>query len=271
MSAKLPDASVLALRHPKVQRLRRLLSRRSVRDAERVFVVEGAKVLTEALDGGARVESVYLASGTSSALVERASDAGADVYEFAPGVIERVSDTVTPQPVMAVVTFVDRPRHALGDTGVVVVGVDIRDPGNAGTVLRSAEAAGACGVVLCEGSVDAYNPKTVRASAGSLFHVPLALGGSPRDVLDDLGRRGFHRLATAATGGTDYTEIDLTRPVALVLGNEANGLPPEIDDLVDQRVTIPMVGRSESLNVGMAAAVLCFEAARQRRREVVAT
>jgi len=261
----------LALRHPKVQRLRRLLSRRSARDAERAFVVEGIKVLAEAIDGGAGVESVYLASGTSANLAERACDAGASLYEFAPGVIERVSDTVTPQPVMAVVTFVDRPREALRDAGLLVVAVDIRDPGNAGTVLRSAEAAGAGGVIFCEGSVDAYNPKTVRASAGSLFHVPLALGGSPDDVLDDLGRWGFRRLATTAAGGSDYTEIDLTRPVALVLGNEANGLSPQIDDRVDERVTIPMAGRTESLNVGMAAAVLCFEAARQRRREVVAS
>lgn len=267
----LPDGSVLALRHPKVQRLRRLLSRRSARDAERAFVVEGIKVLAEAIDGGAIVESVYLASGTSANLAERAYDAGAGVYEFAPGVIERVSDTVTPQPVMAVVSFVDRPREALRDAGLLVVAVDIRDPGNAGTVLRSAEAAGAGGVIFCEGSVDAYNPKTVRASAGSLFHVPLALGGSPVDVLDDLGRWGFRRLATMAAGGSDYTETDLTRPVALVLGNEANGLSPQIDDRVDERVTIPMAGRTESLNVGMAAAVLCFEAARQRRREVVAS
>lgn len=268
-----PDPSVLALRHPKVQRLRRLLSRRSAREAERAFVVEGAKVLSEALDAGVPVESVYVASGASAseAVVSRAADAGAHVYELGPGVLERVADTVTPQPVLAVVPFLDRPLSALREARLSVVAVDVRDPGNAGTILRSAEAAGADGVLCCEGSVDVYNPKTVRASAGSLFHVPVVAGGDPVEVLREMATWGVHRLATTATGGRDYSEVDLTRPIAFVLGNEANGLSPEIDDEVDERVTIPMVGRSESLNVGMAAAVLCFEAARQRRAAPVGT
>ena len=269
MSAKHPEASVLALRHQKVQRLRRLLSRRSAREAERAFVVEGAKVLSEALDAGVAVESVYLAAGASDAVVQRAFDAGARVYELAPDVLERVADTVTPQPVMAVVPFLDRPLAELREADLLVVAVDVRDPGNAGTVLRSAEAAGADGVLCCEGSVDVYNPKTVRASAGSLFHVPVVAGGDPVEVLQEMAGWGIRRLATTASGGRDYSDVDLTGPVAFVLGNEASGLPPEIDAIVDERVTIPMVGRSESLNVGMAAAVLCFEAARQRR--VVAT
>ena len=260
-----PEAATLALRHQKVQRLRRLLSRRSAREAERAFVVEGAKVLAEALDAGVPVESVYLAPGTSDDVVSRAFDAGARIFELAPGVLERVADTVTPQPVMAVVPFLDRPLADVRGARLAVVAVDVRDPGNAGTILRSAEAAGADGVLCCGGSVDVYNPKTVRASAGSLFHVPVVVGGDPVEVLREMAGWGVQRLATTASGGRDYSEVDLTGPVAFVLGNEANGLPPELDDLVDERVTIPMAGRSESLNVGMAAAVLCFEAARQRR------
>lgn len=261
-----PDLTVLALRHQKVQRLRRLLSRRSAREAEGAFVVEGAKVLSEALDAGTPIEAVYLAAGSAAdPVAERAFDAGARVYELAPGVLERVADTVTPQPIMAVVPFVHRPLGELRGRDLLVVAVDVRDPGNAGTVLRSAEAAGAGGVLFCDGSVDVYNPKTVRASAGSLFHVPVVAGGDPVQVLRELASWGVERLATTASGGRDYAEVDLTRPVAFVLGNEANGLTAEIEQLVDERVTIPMVGRSESLNVGMAAAVLCFEAARQRR------
>jgi TrmH family RNA methyltransferase len=265
VTAKHPDATTLALRHHKVQRLRRLLSRRSAREADRAFVVEGAKVLSEALDAGVPVESVYLAAGATDPVADRAFDAGVRVYELAPGVLERVADTVTPQPLMAVVPFLDRPLDALRGGRLLVVAVDVRDPGNAGTILRSAESAGADGVLCCEGSVDVYNPKTVRASAGSLFHVPVVAGGDPVDVLREMADWGVRRLATTAVGGRDYTEVDLTGPVAFVLGNEANGLSADIDDLVDERVTIPMVGRSESLNVGMAAAVLCFEAARQRR------
>lgn len=283
MSAKHPEesrarsaaTSGLALRHQKVQRLRRLLGRRSAREAESAFVVEGARILSEALVAGVPVESVYLAAGAATAggspadVAERAYEAGARVYELGAGVLERIAGTVTPQPVLAVVPFVARPRESLSGGDLLVVAVDVRDPGNAGTVLRSAEAAGSDGVIFCDGSVDIYNPKTVRASAGSMFHVPVAAGGAPSEVLADLGRWGVRRLATTASGGRDYSEVDLSGRLAFVLGNEASGLPDDIDAMVDGRVTIPMSGRSESLNVGMAAAVLCFEAARQRRRSVV--
>jgi RNA methyltransferase, TrmH family len=129
-------------------------------------------------------------------------------------------------------------------------------------VLRTADAAGAGAVVVCGGSVDPYNPKTVRASAGSLFHVPVVLGEDPRSVLQGLGVSGFRRLG-AAVRGDDYSKVDWSVRTALVLGNEACGLPAGLE--LDGLVGIPMVGRAESLNVGMACAVLCFEALRQRR------
>lgn len=248
-----------------MQRLRRLLRKKSVRDAERAFVVEGTKVVSEALDAGAPVQSAFVAPGAPSDLVDRLLDAGARVHTLEDGVMERVADTVTPQPVAAVVGYIDVPLEQLRGASLVVVCVDVRDPGNAGTVLRSAEAAGADGVICCEGSVDVYNPKTVRASAGSLFHVPVIVGGSPAAAADAVGSFGLTRLATVAHDGPDYATVDLTGRVALLLGNEAHGLPDEVAGAADGRVSIPMAGRTESLNVGMAAAVLCFEAARQRR------
>lgn len=268
MTAPRPEGTRLSLRHQRVQRLRRLLGRRTARQAERSFVIEGPKLLNEALDAGAAVEAVYLAAGASQEAAQRAFAAGIRVFELDTGVIERVADTTTPQPVMAVVGCVDVALSSLRGEDLLVVGVDIRDPGNAGTVLRTAEAAGAGGVIFCDGSVDVFNPKTVRASAGSLFHVPVVAGGNPVEVLAEMASWGMKRLATTASGGSDYAELDLTRPLAFVLGNEAKGLPPAVADLVDEDVTIPMAGRSESLNVGMAAAVLCFEAARQRRRQL---
>ena len=179
--------------------------------------------------------------------------------------MERVADAVTPQPVAAVVRCVDVDLESLRDASLVVVCVDVRDPGNAGTILRSAEASGAEGVIFCQGSVDVYNPKTVRASAGSLFHVPVVIGGDPVKVLETSADWGLRRLGTVARGGVDYSSADLTGHVAFVLGNEAHGLDPAVAGHLDEKVTIPMAGRGESLNVGMAAAVLCFEAARQRR------
>lgn len=256
---------MLEFKHAKVQRLRRLVGRRSAREEERAFVIEGTKLLREALDADAPIEAVFMAPGAADPAIDRAVDAGLIVFELAAGVIERVADTVTPQPVMAVVGMVDVDFEAVSDRTFVVVCVDVRDPGNAGTVLRSAEAAGAGAVVFCTGSVDLYNPKTVRASAGSLFHVPVVAGGDPMQVLDTIAVWGLHRLGTDASGGVPYDKADLTQPVALVLGNEANGLPAEVHQSLDGLVTIPMVGRTESLNVGMAASILCFETARQRR------
>ncbi len=241
------------------------MGRRSVRQAERAFVVEGAKVLSEAVGAGAPIEAVFAAPGAPAEVLEAASRAGARIYELAPGVVERVADTVSPQPVMAIVAYVGVPLDTLADASLLVVCVDVRDPGNAGTVLRSAEAAGVDGVICCGGSVDVYNPKTVRASAGALFHVPVVAGGDAVEVLERIGDWGLRRYGAVPRSGRDYATTDLRAPCALALGNEATGLPGAVAATLDDRITIPMAGRSESLNVGMSAAVLCFEAARQRR------
>jgi len=245
--------------------LRRLLEKRSAREEERAFVIEGPKLLTEALSANAPIQDVYAAPGSDPALVARAVAAGARRHDLAPGVLERVSDTVTPQPVAAVVGVLDVDLEELHEGELFVVCVDVRDPGNLGTVFRVAESSGASGVICCDGSVDMYSPKTVRASAGSLFHVPLVAGWEPLKVLDRMGRWGVRRLGTDVRSGTPYDEVDWRQPTAIVLGNEAHGLEPGLETALDDTVTIPMVGRSESLNVGMAAAVLAFEAARQRR------
>ena len=189
------------------------------------------------------------------------------MYPLADGVMEQIADAVTPQPVCAVLPMVDVSLSDLPDDGVVVVAVDVRDPGNAGTMLRSAAAAGAAGVVFCNGSVELTNPKTVRSTAGALFKIPVVTSVSVDDALTALGARGRLRLAAVAHDGADYDTVDLTRPVALVMGNEAHGLP---DDLagIDERITVPLPGPIESLNVGVATAVLCFEAARQARARV---
>ena len=247
------------------------MRRRSARRSEGVFVMEGEKLLTGALDVGAEVESLFVArasgaSGEVGRLMDRAVRAGVRVFELAPGVIERVADTVTPQPVLGVVRT---PRAMLEDlvaATFVIVCVDVRDPGNTGAVIRVADAAGADGVVCCDGTADPFNPKTVRASAGSVLHLPVVVGGRPAEVLEALGSRGMRRLAAVAHGGVPHTRIDLESPVVLVLGNEAAGLPAQLRSVVDGRVSVPMAGKAESLNVSMAAAVLCFEVERSRSK-----
>jgi TrmH family RNA methyltransferase len=183
-----------------------------------------------------------------------------------PGVLARACDTVTPQPVAAVVAAVDVPVEALVDGILLVVLCDeVRDPGNLGAIIRTAEAAGT-GAVLCgAGTVDVYNPKTVRASAGALFHLPVVIDVDGDAALDECRRRGLRCWGAAARGGQDYTTADLAVPTALVVGNEARGMRPSLAARLDGMLTIPMAGTAESLNVGAAVAVLCFEASRQRR------
>ena len=227
--------------------------------------MEGPKLVAEALAARFPVAELFVAPDGDDEVVAQAVAAGARVHRLARGVLERVAGTVTPQPLVAVVGRVDVALDDLEGADFVVVCVEVRDPGNLGSVVRSAEAAGAGGVVCCNGSVDIYGPKTVRASAGSLLHVPIVAGGEPVEVLERMGGWGMRRLGTQARAGEPYDRVDLTSPVAFVLGNEAHGLPTQLDEVLDGTVTIPMAGRAESLNVGMAAAVLCFEVARQRR------
>jgi TrmH family RNA methyltransferase len=250
-----------------VQRLRRLIEKRSARQGDGVFVAEGVTLLREALAAGIIPESVFYAPDADPALVNDAQTAGARLYPLEPGVMEKVADAVTPQPVCAVLPAAAVGIDALPRDGVVVVAVDVRDPGNAGTLIRSAAAAGAKGVVLCDGCVELYNPKTVRGTAGALFRLPVVTSVSVDGALTSLGIAGRRRLAAVARGGDDYATVDLTRPIAFVVGNEAHGLPADLPG-IDGTVTIPMPGSTESLNVGMATAVLCFEAARQARAAV---
>jgi TrmH family RNA methyltransferase len=150
-----------------------------------------------------------------------------------------------------------------------VICADVRDPGNAGTVIRCADAAGAQGVVLAGNSVDPYNDKTVRASAGSLWHVPLALVDDPAECVRRARAAGFGVLAADGAGETDLFEAEasglLDRPVAWLFGNEAWGLPEELAALADHRVSIPILGRAESLNLSTAAAVCLYASARAGR------
>lgn len=233
-------------------------------------MVEGAELLSVALAAGIPIESVYVApEGRSNpsvaAVVDRVFATGVRVFDLAPGVIERVADTVTPQPVLAVVGFAPAELEDVKEMSMVMVCVDVRDPGNAGTMIRTADASGIGAVICCDGTVDPTNPKTVRSSAGSLFHVPVVAGGPPESAIEALRGWGFVIVGTAVRGGIDYFSFDWKQKVAAVFGNEASGLDPLVGATLDTSVSIPMVGQAESLNVSVSAAVLCFEALRQRR------
>jgi TrmH family RNA methyltransferase len=212
-------------------------------------VVEGATLIAEAVEAGWRLECEFVAPGGTAV-------GGGPVAHLAEGVVERVATTEHPQPNLGLFRM-PTTHHDLAVDEFVVMADQLADPGNLGTLLRSAEASGAHAVVLTAGSVDPFNPKVVRASAGALFHVPVVTA-----ELDDLRDAGFRLIGSSSHEGRPHTEIDWSGRVALVLGNEARGLAP--DAPVDEWVTIRHAGRAESLNVAMAGTVLCFEAARYR-------
>lgn len=257
-------------RHPSVQRLRRLSQRRRARSDEGAYVVDGPTLLDEALRAGVGIAEVVAEPGAPAELLTRAREAGAVVHQAREGTLARVVDTVHPQPVAAIARLdpspLDQALDRLGPQPLVLVLVGVNDPGNAGTLLRSADAAGAELVILGDDAVDPYNPKCVRASAGALFRVPVVRDAAGADAIDGLRRRGVRCLGTVAHHGTAHDRADLTGPTALVLGSEAHGLPATLAARLDGQLTILMDGPTESLNVAMAGTVLCFEAHRQRRR-----
>ena len=178
----------------------------------------------------------------------------------------RLTSTVTPQGLVGISPFLDVGLSELPETPECVAVLHaVRDPGNAGTVVRSADAAGAAAVVFSADSVDVYNPKTVRASAGSLFHLPVVREAETSEAIEHLRARGLRILAMDAAGDADLFELDLADPVAFVFGNEAWGLPEEVARQADVTVRVPIAGRAESLNLAAAATVCLFEWARSQR------
>ena len=251
----------------------RRLATRAFRADRREFLAEGPQAVREALDhGGAVLEVFATASATEqhTDLVEAARRGEIEWHVVPDEVVAAIADTVQPQGVVARCAMLDRPLAALLDRspGFVVVCADIRDPGNAGAVIRCADAAGADGVVFVGDSVDPYNPKSVRATVGSIFHVPLAIERDVAGALSALQASGLTVLAADGHGDTGLfdAELDLVSPVAWLMGNEAWGLPDELAALADARVAIPIHGRAESLNLSTAAAVCLYSSARAQRR-----
>jgi TrmH family RNA methyltransferase len=271
---------VLGPRSGRVKAARKL-TRRGTRAESRLFLAEGAKALTEALHlsgpvpgplGGGVVEVFATeAAGEEYAALRKAVDeAGIPWLTADEGAIAALSGAVTPQGIVAVCRFLDVPLETVVQRGAdhtpIVICADVRDPGNAGTVIRCADAAGAAGVVLAGNSVDLYNDKTVRATVGSLWHLPVSVGVDPAECVRRAQAAGFVVLAADAAGETDLFGAEssglLDQPVAWLFGNEAWGLPEDLAALADHRVSIPILGRAESLNLATAAAVCLYASAR---------
>lgn len=270
-----PD--LISPRSARVAAARRLV-RRNFRGKDRRFLAEGPQAVREAVahrtDGAATLVELFAtpeAAERHRGIVDRARESGVPVHLANEATMADISSTVTPQGLIGVCRFVDRPFEevAAGRPELLAVLANVRDPGNAGTVLRCADAAGAEAVVLTDASVDLYNPKAVRASAGSLFHLPVVVGVPVEEVVRGLGDAGVRLLAADGAGGSDLDdELDagsMGGPTAWIFGNEAWGLPEETRALTDAVVRVPVHGKAESLNLATAAAVCLYASARAQR------
>jgi RNA methyltransferase, TrmH family len=260
---------VTTIRSPRVKAARQL-AKRAFRERSRSFLAEGPQAVREALGQPGVLTELFVTAPAASRhgdLVDQAAAQGAGVHIVSGEVMAELAQTVTPQGLLAVCRFIDVALADLtaGRPRLVAVLANVRDPGNAGTVLRTADAAGAQGVIFTSASVDPYNSKCVRSSAGSLFHLPVVTGVTAEQAAAALRGAGLQVLA--ADGGADRV-LDpggadpwLAGPTAWLFGNEAWGLPADVLALADFAVAVPIYGRAESLNLAAAAAVCLYASA----------
>lgn len=265
--------------NPRSPRIRAVakLHKKEARSQTGLFLLEGPQAVAEALTYRSELIVELYATPTAleryTDLAQAAVDAGVDVEFVTEQVLESMADTVTPQGIVAVchqfpTSIKDLLRPGSGAPKLIAILEEVRDPGNAGTIIRAADAAGADGVILSGRSVDLYNPKVVRATTGSLFHVPIAVGVELDAVLLKAREAGL-QIVAADIKGEDLLEArkdgSLARPTAWLFGNEARGLTDEHLALVDRVVTVPLYGHAESMNLATAASVCLYESAFSQR------
>jgi len=259
---------ISSIHNPKIKQVRSLLARRKERQEAGAFVLEGIRLIEDAVQAGwTPLLVIYSAPLTTRGekLIEQLRQAGVQIEEAEAAIMGSISDTETPQGVLAVVPYQRLPLPEPLD--FLLIADNLRDPGNLGTILRTADAAGIQAVLLPPQTVDAYSPKVVRSGMGAHFHLPiLDLGWEEiRSLIKERAvGEPVHVLAAESNRGQAVWQVDLQKPIALLVGSEAEGPSPEGLALADQIVHIPMPGRSESLNAAAAAAVLMFEVVRQR-------
>jgi RNA methyltransferase, TrmH family len=264
----MPVRTIQSKDNARLKELRKALTDGRHREHD-LIGIEGPKMLEEALRAGLRVATVFVAQGAEGLLDAFRLALGTEILTLPKKLLDSAVATETPQQVAA---LVDPPDwswpHVLGDrpkAALIVVLAGIQDPGNLGTILRSAEAFGASGVVSLPGTVSTWNPKAVRASAGSVFRIPL-IASNTEDSFRRLRKAGVRILATTVRSAQPADQVDLSGPVALVIGNEGNGVPDNILAKADAKITILCPGPVESLNAAVAVSVLLYEAARQRAK-----
>lgn len=264
----MPDP-ITSLQNPRVKNLVRLRERRH-RDRERSFVIEGFRELTRAAAAGIAIREIYTCpdlflGSNEPALVARIVETGSELVELGADAFRKASYRDRPEGLLGVADQFDTRLESRrwGADPLLLVVEAIEKPGNLGTMMRTADAAGAAAVIVCDPTTDPFNPNVVRASLGTLFTVPVMVA-TAHETIHALGQAGIRTVATTPTAAEALWALDLTGPVAIVVGSEQYGLSDIWLDAADHRGRLPMAGSADSLNAAMAAGIALFEAVRQR-------
>lgn len=249
-----------------IKQITALLKKSKERKEQKAFVVEGRKMFEEIAENRERVIKAYFSESYWKENYEGKRQPEV-LYELvADSVFDSMAETVTPQGVLAIVRM---PEYRLSDmvaeAGTLVLLENLRDPGNLGTILRTAEAAGVSGVILSKESVDVYNPKVIRSTMGAVYRVPFLYADDFMGLLHELKEENVRLLAAHLKGTKTFDKADYSGKVGILIGNEANGLSEEAANLAQEKVLIPMAGNVESLNAAVAAALLMYEAFRNQK------
>lgn len=243
------------------------LKQKKYRQERQLFLAEGLRTVEEAIGSNTVIQLFYTAieDERTRVVLETAAEKGLELYCVSENVMKKISDTDSPQGIVAVCKMQNMKLENLFAKGEMLLVLDrVGDPGNVGTMLRTADAAGIGGIVLLKGCVDIYAPKTVRSTMGSLFHIPVFAGADEALFIKAAKRAGYELLVTTLEGADNLYKADLRGRIAFVMGNEANGVTSTLLQEADKRVYIPMQGRAESLNVAIAAGIVMFEALRRK-------
>lgn len=242
------------------------LKERKNRNKSNKYIIEGFRLVKEAFKAKIDIDYLIITKDASEKVEEYLSDyinKDIKIYEMSDVLFKELISTEKPQGIVAVISMDLKP---LREDGCFYLLCDkLQDPGNLGTVIRTAHAAGVQGIILTKGTVDIYNEKTIRSTMGSLFYIPIHYDGENLSLVKNLKKQGFNLVVTSLDTNKDFFQEDLTGKVILTVGNEGNGVSDEVLELADTKVKIPMPGNAESLNVAIATSVIIYEKVRQDR------
>lgn len=247
------------------------LSKKKYRDQYEQYIIEGVRIVLDAVEKKKSIdcivfcEDLFDTSGGEQ-LIHLLVNLHYKLFKMTKKMYSEITDTKNPQGIMAILPFEKHDcEFILSKNNAFSIVLDrIQDPGNLGTILRTAEAAGVDAVLMAKGCVDLYNPKTIRATMGSIFNIPIINFNSTEEIINVLKCKGFEIISTSLNASQYYYELNFNNKMAIVIGNEANGILPEIIQNSDHVVKIPMIGNAESLNAAIAASIIMYEAVRQR-------